>query len=81
MPESHPAGIWQVAPPFSWEEVADLISFDTPFADLWLPGERSGRWFVGGELNLSVNCVDRHLVDRSDRSAIHWEGSRATGAR
>ncbi|WEV79469.1 AMP-binding protein [Janibacter cremeus] len=74
MPEPHPAGIWQVAPPSSWEEVADLISFDAPFADLWLPGERSGRWFVGGELNLSVNCVDRHLVDRPDRPAVHWEG-------
>lgn len=74
MPESASADIWQIAPPSSWEEVADLISFDTPFVDLWQPGERSGRWFVGGALNLSTNCVDRHLADRADQPAIHWEG-------
>lgn len=74
MPEPDSPRTWEVAPPSSWAEVADLISFDTPFADLWLPGERSGRWFVGGMLNLSTNCVDRHLADRADQPAIHWEG-------
>ena len=32
------------------------------------------RWFEGGELNVSVNCVDRHLSTRADQVAIIWEG-------
>ncbi|MDD5630706.1 MAG: acetate--CoA ligase [Methylococcales bacterium] len=32
------------------------------------------RWFEGGKLNVSVNCVDRHLEARGDQVAIIWEG-------
>ena len=32
------------------------------------------RWFEGGELNVSVNCLDRHLESRADQVAIIWEG-------
>lgn len=32
------------------------------------------RWFDGGELNVSVNCLDRHLPDLGDKIAIIWEG-------
>ena len=32
------------------------------------------RWFVDGQLNVSVNCIDRHLPDRADQTAIVWEG-------
>jgi acetyl-CoA synthetase len=31
-------------------------------------------WFEGGELNVSVNCIDRHLATRGDQVAIIWEG-------
>ena len=31
-------------------------------------------WFIGGELNASVNCIDRHLETRADQVAIIWEG-------
>ncbi|MFT7528912.1 MAG: acetyl-CoA synthetase, partial [Arenicella sp.] len=31
-------------------------------------------WFEGGQLNLSVNCIDRHLAVRADQTAIIWEG-------
>jgi acetyl-CoA synthetase len=31
-------------------------------------------WFEGGQLNLSVNCIDRHLSERADQTAIIWEG-------
>ncbi|HEV2607135.1 MAG TPA: acetate--CoA ligase [Xanthomonadaceae bacterium] len=31
------------------------------------------RWFVDGELNASVNCLDRHLATRGDKSALIWE--------
>ena len=32
------------------------------------------RWFEDGELNVSVNCLDRHLATRGDKTAILWEG-------
>ncbi len=32
------------------------------------------RWFEGGQLNVSVNCLDRHLESRGDQIAIIWEG-------
>ena len=31
-------------------------------------------WFADGTLNASVNCLDRHLAERGDRVAFHWEG-------
>jgi len=32
------------------------------------------RWFSGGELNISHNCIDRHLAKRGDQVALIWEG-------
>ena len=32
------------------------------------------KWFEGGKLNVSYNCIDRHLDDRGDQVAIIWEG-------
>ena len=32
------------------------------------------RWYADGELNVSVNCLDRHLATRGDKTAIVWEG-------
>ncbi len=32
------------------------------------------RWFEGGQLNVSVNCLDRHLATRGEQPAIIWEG-------
>ena len=40
-------------------------SFDSPV---------SIRWFEDGTLNVSVNCLDRHLAKRGDQTAIIWEG-------
>jgi acetyl-CoA synthetase len=31
-------------------------------------------WFTGGKLNVTENCIDRHLADRADQTAIIWEG-------
>ena len=33
------------------------------------------RWFTGGKLNVSYNCLDRHLKKRGDQTAIIWEGN------
>ena len=34
----------------------------------------SGSWFKGGQLNVSYNCIDRHLEKRSEQIALIWEG-------
>ena len=38
-------------------------------------------WFLGGELNASYNCVDRHVLERGDQVAILWEGDDPTQVR
>ena len=47
----------------AWDRVMD---YDFPSATI--------RWFEGGKLNVSVNCLDRHLATRGDQVAIIWEG-------
>jgi acetyl-CoA synthetase len=32
------------------------------------------KWFEGGKINISVNCIDRHLKDNPDKIAVIWEG-------
>jgi len=34
----------------------------------------SAEWFSGGRLNVSYNCIDRHLPERADQTALIWEG-------
>ena len=36
------------------------------------------KWFIGGKLNVSYNCLDRHLEKRGDQKAIIWEGNEPT---
>ncbi len=36
--------------------------------------EAQAAWFSGGKLNVTVNCIDRHLATRGDQTAIIWEG-------
>ncbi|MEO7670299.1 MAG: acetyl-coenzyme A synthetase N-terminal domain-containing protein, partial [Polyangia bacterium] len=38
----------------------------------WKPPQ--ARWFDGGTLNVSENCLDRHLATRGDKVALIWEG-------
>lgn len=42
------------------------VSFDKPDVHI--------NWFSDGELNVSVNCIDRHLTKRAEQVAIIWEG-------
>src|SRR5690606_40239993 len=47
----------------SWDSVLDWS--EAPFA----------KWFVGGKINASENCLDRHVANgQGDRVAIHWVG-------
>ena len=61
-------GFWakQAAALVDWStEWHTICEWDLPFS----------KWFVGGELNVSYNCLDRHvLAGRGDKVAFHWEG-------
>jgi acetyl-CoA synthetase len=57
-----------------WSEAAGRLSWDRAWTTVFEPDGPSGRWFVGGELNAAVNCVDRHAAGRGGAVAIHWEG-------
>ncbi|MEE4249336.1 MAG: acetate--CoA ligase [Alcanivoracaceae bacterium] len=37
-------------------------------------GKGEAQWFDGATLNVSANCIDRHLPERADQTAIIWEG-------
>lgn len=60
--------------PTCWEDAAELLDWDRLF-DAVLDDAGTTRWFPGGQLNVSYNCVDRHVEDgRGDEAAITWEG-------
>ncbi len=60
-----------------WAEQAnEFLHWDSPFEKV-LSGsfeKQDTRWFVGGKLNASYNCLDRHLKNKKDKPAIIWEG-------
>ena len=60
-----------------WETQArELISWDTEWSQVldW-SNPPFAKWFVGGELNVAYNCVDRHVeAGHGDQVAIHWVG-------
>jgi len=58
-----------------WGEAAQELHWFTPFERVLHWKTPQARWFEGGKLNLSYNCVDRHaLGDKRDQTAILWEG-------
>jgi len=62
-----PEGFWaEQARRLSWDREWDrVLDWQPPYA----------RWFVGGRLNASVQCVDRHAATwRKSKVAIYWEG-------
>ena len=56
-------------------QAADLLHWDTDWHTICEWELPVAKWFVGGQLNVSYNCLDRHvLAGKGDRVAIHWEG-------
>jgi acetyl-CoA synthetase len=58
-----------------WEEQARALDWITPWQRVleWTPPH--AKWFLGGQLNVSANCIDRHLkTARRNKAAIIWEG-------
>ncbi len=64
-----------------WAEVAQRITWDKPWDNVlsWDFHTAEVRWFEGARLNVTTNCLDRHVAaGRGDRTAIIWEGDDPT---
>ena len=67
---------WSVEDPAGfWAEQAKGLDWFTPPKTILEGNAADAKWFTGGQLNLSYNCVDRHAgSDRRDKVALIWEG-------
>jgi len=65
-----------------WGEQGKILDWIKPYTSVkntsFDPGHISIRWFEDGTLNLAANCLDRHLAERGDQTAIIWEGDDPT---
>ena len=61
-----------------WEKEGKRINWMNPYTMVkdvtWSNNDVNIKWFYDGTLNASYNCIDRHLLDKSDQIAIIWEG-------
>ncbi|MGF7482399.1 acetate--CoA ligase [Providencia sp. SP181] len=61
-----------------WGEKGKIVDWIKPYTRVkntsFDPGHIDIRWFEDGTLNLSANCLDRHLAEKGDQVAIIWEG-------
>ncbi|MBT1687417.1 acetate--CoA ligase [Dawidia soli] len=63
----HPENFWSdVAHGFTWRKKWDKVLE-------WDFNKPSVKWFIGGKLNITENCLDRHLTNHANRTAIIWE--------
>lgn len=58
-----------------WEDIASNFSWQQPWEKTleWNFDEPNVKWFVGAKLNITENCLDRHLATRGDQTALIWE--------
>ena len=65
----NPEAFWaDIAKEFKWHKRWNKVldwDFSKPFV----------KWFEGGQLNITENCIDRHLSDRANETAIVWEAN------
>ena len=66
------------APDAFWRKIGERLTWRTPFTKVkdasFNAHDFHIRWFEDGVLNVSENCIDRHLAERGDQTAIIWEG-------
>ena len=66
------------SPDTFWAREAGRLDWMTPPTQIsdvsWDTDDLHIRWFADGVLNVSVNCIDRHLPERANDTAIIWEG-------
>jgi acetyl-CoA synthetase len=58
------------------EQAGEFLDWSSPWDQVQQCDLKTGAasWFKGGKLNVSYNCIDRHLAKRGDQVAIIWEG-------
>jgi len=61
-----------------WGEHGKRLDWMTPYSVVkdvsWETGDLHVKWYSDGVLNVSANCIDRHLATRGDKAAFIWEG-------
>ena len=61
-----------------WGEHGKRLDWMTPYTTVkdvsWETGDLHVKWYSDGVLNVSANCIDRHLATRGDKAAFIWEG-------
>ncbi len=61
-----------------WGEQGKRLDWTVPYTQVkdvaWETGDLHVRWYHDGVLNVSANCLDRHLAARGDKPAMIWEG-------
>ncbi|MBV6288706.1 acetate--CoA ligase [Pseudomonas aegrilactucae] len=64
------------SPDTFWAEQAKRLDWIKPWSQVQQSDLRTGQasWFKDAQLNVSYNCLDRHLATRADQPAIIWEG-------
>ncbi|MBA4144905.1 MAG: acetate--CoA ligase [Cytophaga sp.] len=67
-PETFWAG---VAEGFTWKKKWDKVVE-------WNFNEAEAKWFTGGKLNITENCIDRHLATKANQTALIWEPNKPT---
>ncbi len=65
----------QADPEAFWESLARTFTWFEPWTSCldWDFSKPSVRWFDGGQLNITVNCLDRHLAAKGDKVALFWQ--------
>ncbi len=60
-----------------WGEIAEQFTWRKKWNKVldWNFTEPNIKWFEGGTLNITENCIDRHLVERGEQPAIIWESN------
>ncbi len=63
-----------------WAEQAESLAWMKRWDKVLVWNEPHAQWFVGGQLNVSANCLDRHLAGpRRNKAALVWEGEPGDG--
>ena len=63
----NPEAFWaEVAEDFTWKKKWDKVVE-------WDFNKAEAKWFLGAKLNITENCIDRHLASKADQTAIIWE--------
>ncbi|MBP6386380.1 MAG: acetate--CoA ligase [Pseudarcicella sp.] len=58
-----------------WNEIAQQFQWSKPWTKTleWDFSKGNTQWFVGGQLNITENALDRHLISKANQNALIWE--------